>query len=100
MNGTPAQQRPFQALLRKAWRESAFYREYYASHGIREQELADVTVGDLPLLTKRVLMEHFDRAVTDARLTRRELEAWLADVRDPTQRFHRDFIVMHSSGSS
>ena len=94
------QRRLFQQLLRKVWDESAFYRDYYASHGIREQELAEVTIGDLPFLSKKILMENFDRATTDARLRRSELEQWLDGVRDPKELFHSDFIVMHGSGSS
>jgi phenylacetate-coenzyme A ligase PaaK-like adenylate-forming protein len=62
--------------------------------------LADVTVRNLPFLSKKIVMENFDRVVTDAHLRRRELEQWLDEVRDPKQRFRSDFIVMHSSGSS
>lgn len=94
------QQRLFQELLCKVWKESAFYREYYASHGIREQELPDVTIGDLPFINKRILMENFDHAVTDPRLRIQDLEQWLNGVRDPNLLFHRDFIGMHSSGPS
>jgi phenylacetate-CoA ligase len=94
------QRRRFQELLHKVWAESAFYREYYASHGIRESDLSELTVGDLPFLTKRILMEQFDRAITDSRLKIGGLERWLDSVRDPRQMFHSDFVVMHSSGSS
>ena len=90
----------FRELLEKVWKNSDFYRDYYGSHGIREQDLADVRVEDLPFISKRLLMENFDRAVTDPRLKIKELEKWLDGVRDPRQRFHQDFIVMHSSGSS
>ncbi|MGE5215799.1 MAG: AMP-binding protein [Chloroflexota bacterium] len=94
------QQRRFQKLLRRVLTGSAFYRDYYGSHGIRERGLTDVTVRDLPFLTKATLMEQFDRAVIDSRLKRVELEAWLDTIRDPRQAFLQDFIVMHSSGSS
>jgi len=94
------QLRLFQELLRKVWNDSAFYREYYASHGIRERDLVEVTAEDLPFLSKKILMENFNRAVTDARLRLEELEPWLEGARDPRQLFHGDFIVMHSSGSS
>jgi amino acid adenylation domain-containing protein len=94
------QRRRFQDLLRKVWNESTFYREYYMAHGIRERQLAELKVGDLPFLTKRILMENFDHAVTDSRLRITELARWLDTVRDPRQLFRNEFIVVHSSGSS
>lgn len=94
------QQFLFQELLHQAWKHSAFYRDYYESHGIRRGELRDVTVRDLPFLSKKLLMENFDRIVTDSRLCLWELERWLNEERDPRQHFGKDFIVMHSSGSS
>jgi phenylacetate-CoA ligase len=94
------QQRTLQGLLQHVWKHSAFYRDYYTSHGIREKDLSNLTTRDLPLLSKQTLMAHFDTAVTDPRLCKQELEQWIQDVRDPRQLYHDDFIVMHSSGSS
>lgn len=90
----------FRELLATVWKNSDFYKEYYSSHGIREQDLPDLPVEHLPFVSKRLLMENFDRVVTDARLKINDLEKWLDGVRDPRQLFHNDFIVMHSSGSS
>ena len=87
-------------LLEHVWKRSPFYREYYESHGIREKHLPEVAIRDLPLLTKPVLMENFDKAVTDTRLKRLELEKWIQDNPDPQQQFARDFVVVHTSGSS
>lgn len=94
------QQQHLRALLAYVWEHSAFYRDYYYSHGIRAGDLTDLTIGDLPFTTKSMLMEHFDQTVTDARLRKQELEAWLQEHRDPRQVFHPDFIIPHSSGSS
>lgn len=90
----------FRHFLKKVWRHSDFYRDYYDSHGIREEDLSELRVRDLPFVSKRLLMEHFDRVATDPRLKLNELEHWLDRVRDPRQLFQDDFIVMHSSGSS
>src|SRR5277367_6670535 len=94
------QQRTFHGLLQYVWTHSSFYRDYYASYGISEKDLSDLTISDLPLLSKQTLMANFDKAVTDPRLCKQELEQWIQDVRDPRQLYHNDFIVMHSSGSS
>lgn len=94
------QRRLFRRLLRTVWDKSAFYREYYADHGIREEQLEELSPGDLPFVTKKILMENFDRAVTDTRLRKAAVERWLNDVRDPARLFQDEFIVMHGSGSS
>jgi phenylacetate-coenzyme A ligase PaaK-like adenylate-forming protein len=31
----------FRELLTTVWKNAAFYRDYYSSHGIREQEIPD-----------------------------------------------------------
>ena len=94
------QQRSLQELLRYVWRHSSFYRDYYGGHGMMENDLAEVTIRDLPFLSKRTLMDNFDTAVTDLRLRRRELDQWIQDNPDPLRNFREDFIVINSSGSS
>ncbi len=100
MDTSRAQQRELSALLHHVWAQSSFYREYYGDHGIRQEDLAHVTVRDLPFLTKPILMDHFDAAVTDRRLRKRELERWFAEHRDPRDLFHEDLIAVTSSGTS
>jgi amino acid adenylation domain-containing protein len=90
----------FRELLEAVWKNSGFYREYYSGHGIREQDIPDLAVEQLPFVSKRLLMDNFDRVVTDPRLKINDLERWLDGVRDPRQLFQNEFIVMHSSGSS
>jgi amino acid adenylation domain-containing protein len=97
---TRAQQHQLTALLRHAWTHSAFYRELYTSHGIRATDLSDVTIRDLPTVTKSALMAQFDAAATDPRLRRRDVDEWLASRPDPRARFLDDFFVLRSSGSS
>ena len=92
--------RRLRELLRHVWQNSAFYRDYYRCHGIREKDLADIAIRDLPFLTKTTLMENFDKAVTDPRLCKSELEGWLERRNDPRQIFYQDFVVFNSSGSS
>lgn len=56
------------------WDNSVFYRDFYADHGIREDRLDELSPGDLPIINEKRLMEHFDRAVTDSRLTKSVIE--------------------------
>ena len=94
------QQISFRRLLSYVWEHSLFYRDYYSSHGLREKDLAEIAVQDLPFLTKKTLMENFDAAVTDLRLRKKELEHWIENIRDPYAFYYDDLIVLHSSGSS
>jgi amino acid adenylation domain-containing protein len=94
------QQRSFQDLLTYVWKHSSFYRDYYQSYGIREDDLADISVRDLPFISKEILMENFDIVVTDRQLQWKELEQWIRENRDPRQHFHEDFVILHGSGSS
>ena len=80
------QQHSFQDLLTYVWKHSTFYRDYYQSYGMRESDLPDVSVRDLPFVSKEILMENFDTAVTDRRLHKSELEEWIQQNRDPHQR--------------
>ena len=70
------QRTSFHELLAHVWTHSAFYREYYSRHGIREKDLLDLTVRDLPFVSKKILMDHFDSAVTDPRIRKKQLQQW------------------------
>ncbi len=87
-------------LVRYAWQRSAFYREYYSSHGIKESDLNDVTVRDLPLTDKGLLMEHFDRVTTDPRLRKASLEAFITTPMKDQLRYRGRYIIVHTSGTS
>ncbi len=87
-------------LLEHAWDHSPFYRERYESHGIRRNDLAGISIQDVPLISKSTLVDRFDDAVTDPRLRKSNLEEWIHRKPDPHLRFVDDLIVVHSSGSS
>lgn len=88
------------ALLRHVWRKSRFYRDLYSAAGISEKDLPAVKLEDLSTVGKKLLMAHFDREVTDQRLTKNGLERWFSEVGNPRLNYLGDFVVCHSSGSS
>ena len=90
----------FRPFLRYVWQRSTFYRGLYLAHGIRERDLEDVTLQDLPVVTKQMMLANFDQAVTDPRICDAALDEWLAHDRDPRNRFLGEFLVLHSTGSS
>ncbi|MGA2319353.1 MAG: hypothetical protein ABSG95_01250 [Solirubrobacteraceae bacterium] len=71
------QRRRLVATARHAAAASPIYRELYAGIELAE----DLDVRALPVVTKEVLMEHFDEWVTDPRLQLSQVEAHLERVR-------------------
>ena len=88
------------AVLRYVWHRSPFYRELYRSHGIRETDIDNIRVDDLPLISKQTLTDNFDTAVTDSRLKKTSLEKWLMAGHGAAEDFLGEFIIVHSSGTS
>ncbi len=97
--GMPAieavQRERLRALVDFARAHSAFYRKAY-----RGVASAVRSVGELPIVRKRELMTHFDEWVTDPRITRRLLEAFLEDRGHIGERFLGRYVVWRSSGTS
>jgi phenylacetate-coenzyme A ligase PaaK-like adenylate-forming protein len=92
------QEQSFRDLLRYVWDNSPFYRDYYTDHSIKEADLSELAVGDLPMVTKEALMEGFDRISRDPALRRDKLESWLhSDAPNPYQ---DRYVVVNTSGSS
>ena len=94
------QHQQLHSLLSHAWQHSAFYRELYRQHGIRERDLSEVRLQDLPFVSKATVQERFDDVVTDPRLRKRDLIGWLQTHPDPRESRYDDIIVNLSSGSS
>ena len=94
------QSRQLKRLLDYIWSRSAFYRDFYTSHGISEKDFADISISNLPLLPKKTLIDNFDRAVTDPRLRKKDLEEWFQRHHDPTENFSKDMVVIHGSDTS
>lgn len=82
------------ALLRHARSASPFYRALHARCG------EHTPFADVPVVRKQQLMEHFDDWCTDPRITRREVNAFLADRRRIGDQFLDRYYVWKSSGTS
>jgi phenylacetate-coenzyme A ligase PaaK-like adenylate-forming protein len=70
------QRRRLDEILRTAVSTSPYYRERLGA-----AVAAGASLADLPVLTKTVLMDEWDRIVTDPRLRLRDVEAHLAGER-------------------
>ena len=86
------------ALLARAIADSPFHARRLRGIDPNRFELADLT--RLPVMTKADMMENFDAATTDRRLTRDLVERHLGrSVTDPSLLFG-DYVVLVSGGSS
>jgi len=87
----------FRQKLAFAHEHSPYYREICERDGI---DPARARPEDLPILTKRDLIENFDRIATDPRVRRDAITAFLQRSRDPAELFAGEFLVVHTSGTS
>jgi phenylacetate-CoA ligase len=67
------QDRALHSLRRHAYTRSPFYRRFHKG-------FTDRPLGDLPILTKEMVMEHFDELVTDPAVRLADVEANLATL--------------------
>jgi hypothetical protein len=67
------QDRALHRLRRHAYARSPFYRRFHKG-------VTDCPLGDLPILTKEMVMEHFDELVTDPTVRLADVEAHLATL--------------------
>ena len=81
-------------MIAYARRNSSYYRQAWRTAP------ASATLSDLPPVTKRELMAHFDAWVTDARVKRSGVEAFLADRSHIGERYLDRYVVWKSSGST
>jgi phenylacetate-CoA ligase len=74
---------------------SSYFRRAYAGLGY-----GPVTLSDLPVTLKPELMAHFDAWITDRRITRDDLGAFVADPTLSGVRFLGEHFVCRSSGTT
>jgi phenylacetate-CoA ligase len=89
------QQERLDALVRHAMRHSPFYRELLS--GVVRN--GPVELSRLPVLDKTRMMEHYDEFVTDPRLKRDELLAWVEGL-EQDELYLGEYRAMSTSGSS
>jgi putative adenylate-forming enzyme len=94
---TVAQLQTYQArelarLRAFATQQSRFYQRFHAG-------LAAAPLGDLPVLTKALLMDNFDELATDPAIRLADIQAYL-DTLDGDDRFAGRYWVSATSGSS
>jgi phenylacetate-CoA ligase len=87
------QQQRLRALLAHAVESSPYYREVLGA------DAADAQLADLPTLSKPLMMEEFDRIVTDPRLRLADVRTFVAE-QEPGDSFLGTYCVFSTSGAS
>ncbi len=86
------QSRALQACREYAYAHSPFYQRFHRG-------LTDRPLQELPVLTKAMLMEHFDELVTDRAIRLEDVRQYMADP-GGQERFLNRYRVMATSGST
>jgi putative adenylate-forming enzyme len=86
------QARALQACREYAYTHSPFYQRFHRG-------LTDRPLQELPVLTKAMLMEHFDGLVTDRTIRLEDIRHYIADP-GGQERFLNRYRVMTTSGST
>lgn len=88
------QEERLRALLAHAVQRSSYYRRRFA--GI---DIARCALEELPTLSKADMMENYDELVTDPRLKKADLSAFVDDPRNLGSLYLGEYGVSHTSGS-
>ncbi len=86
-------------ILRHVLKYSRFYQGYYKEHGITIKDIEDISVKDLPPISKELMMDHYDDLVCDRFLKRKNLEEFLSRSKEPREKYRNLYTVIHTSGS-
>ncbi|MBS0206159.1 MAG: phenylacetate--CoA ligase family protein [Planctomycetes bacterium] len=89
--------RRFRELVQFAVRRSPYYADLFSRHRLSPET---VTLEQIPPLTKPMLVEQFDRIVTDPALTTARVGDFLAHNPDPTKLLDGKYYVIRTSGTS
>jgi phenylacetate-CoA ligase len=87
------QGRALRLLREHAYARSPFYGRFHRG-------LADRSLSELPILTKEMVMEHFDQLVTDPTVRLADVEAHLANLSGGDELFHGRYRVASTFGST
>ncbi|HET6514174.1 MAG TPA: hypothetical protein VFG09_03375 [Thermodesulfovibrionales bacterium] len=78
-------------------RRSPYYARIITEQGI---DVRTCVPEVFPVLTKSTLMENFNDIVTAPAITKEGIADFLSRSNDPCELFRRNFVVLHTSGSS
>lgn len=87
----------FRKLVQFVSQKSPYYRDIIKKYRI---DINNCKPEDFPVLTKADVIEHFDRIVTDPRITKEKISRFLEESKNSNDLFLNKYYVIHTSGSS
>ncbi|MEQ8156356.1 MAG: hypothetical protein ABRQ25_16005 [Clostridiaceae bacterium] len=90
----------FRSLLKHAYYNSQFYHEYYRSFGVRDSDVEEISIEQLPCIDKKIFVENFDKIVMDKRITLADIEFFLSKDKNMNKKYLDEYTIIHSSGST
>ncbi len=91
------QQKKLRRIVRFAKKKSPFFAEHYRDV---DPDAPGFSVRDLPPTTKELLMENFDRVVTDRRLELEPVMEWVRSSERVGQWYKKRFVLITTSGTT
>lgn len=79
---------------------STFYRELWEKNGIKREDLNAASLEQLPIVTKRQLMENFERVVTESDIVKADVEKFIDGDTSGAALYRNSYVVLNTSGSS
>ncbi|POZ89427.1 MULTISPECIES: phenylacetate--CoA ligase family protein [Petrotoga] len=93
-------EKKFRKILKYAYRKIPFYKDFYASYGIKENMLQEIPIYELPTINKNIMIDNFDKFFKDNQITKNKVEDFLKNNPNPTSLLYDKYHVIHSSGST
>ncbi|PRR81055.1 phenylacetate--CoA ligase family protein [Clostridium vincentii] len=94
------QEKKFKKLLAHALTHSKFYKNYYGERGITIDKINEISLEDLPIIDKKIVMENYDDLICDQVLKRKDVEEFINNPSNVNKKYKNNYNVICSSGSS
>ena len=94
------QDKKLRKMLRYAYQHSEYYRRTFAQAGISEENIDKIPLKQFPVITKELLMQNFDKLVTDPKIKQEELRKFDESPVSRTENYLGRYHIIHSSGST
>lgn len=94
------QEKKFKKLLAHALIHSKFYKNYYGERGITIDKINEISLEDLPIIDKKIVMENYDDLICDQVLKRKDVEEFINNPLNQNKKYKDNYNIICSSGSS
>jgi phenylacetate-CoA ligase len=87
----------FRKLVKHCYQNSIFYKEIIDEYKI---DINNCIPEDFPIIDKQVVLNNFDRIVTNKEINFEKVMNFLNNSKDPIEEFIKDYFILRTSGSS